>query len=489
MNQTSTPRRLQHTFAILVGAVVLCWPAFYNRYPLLYPDSISYIGDGHLIARALLALHPARLPWMRSPLYSLGIFPFHWARNPWPVVALQGLITAWILWLIVRSLVIRRTTAVYLAILTFLSLFTGLSWVVSWLLPDILGPVLYLSIYLLVFARNTLSRREAALVSCLIIWSTASHLTHLMLGVFLSALLCLLVLVWPTVMRPRAKAVGTVAMLVAAALALQVALTGYLSGSPSLTGKHPPFLMARLLSDGPARELLQTRCGDLQWTICKSVDALPTDSDEFLWGVTSVWTTATPAEAGQIRYEELPLLWATLRAYPGRQVRISLANFWQQLHTFDIEEFGNNPWAESQLNNVMPGSETPYRRGLQSRDLLPTDFFSDLQQMTVGVSLLVLAISLPLCWRRSHIRLLGLSAIVLSAVVANAFLTGVLSVADSRYQVRVIWLLPLLAILVLLRLVEDHRTRAIARRKIEAWYSCSTTTTASPTTSSSTWAN
>lgn len=28
--------------AVLVGAILLSWPAIYNLYPLMYPDSMSY---------------------------------------------------------------------------------------------------------------------------------------------------------------------------------------------------------------------------------------------------------------------------------------------------------------------------------------------------------------------------------------------------------------------------------------------------------------
>jgi hypothetical protein len=42
-------------------------------------------------------------------------------------------------------------------------------------------------------------------------------------------------------------------------------------------------------------------------------------------------------------------------------------------------------------------------------------------------------------------------------VVLNAFLTGVLSIVDERYQCRVIWLIPLLAGVFVLDWLE-HRT-------------------------------
>ena len=44
---------IQRSCAVLAGALFMTWPALYNRYPLLYPDSMSYLEDGRLVARAL----------------------------------------------------------------------------------------------------------------------------------------------------------------------------------------------------------------------------------------------------------------------------------------------------------------------------------------------------------------------------------------------------------------------------------------------------
>jgi len=50
-----------------------------------------------------------------------------------------------------------------------------------------------------------------------------------------------------------------------------------------------------------------------------------------------------------------------------------------------------------------------------------------------------------LLWRRHSPRLAGLSLVVVATVVANALVTGVMSVVDDRYGCRIIWLIPLLA--------------------------------------------
>ena len=80
--------------AVLAGAFLMIWPALYNRYPLLYPDSMSYLEDGPLVARALFQREFSDDYGGRSFIYCLGILPFHRNVTPWPIVALNALLTA-----------------------------------------------------------------------------------------------------------------------------------------------------------------------------------------------------------------------------------------------------------------------------------------------------------------------------------------------------------------------------------------------------------
>src|SRR5258706_9322569 len=130
-----TRRPWANSLAIVAAAFALCWPALYNGFPLVFPDSVNYLHDGRAIVDRLLDAHSAPLGWMRGPLYSLVIYVCHWDRTPWPIVGLQALITAAMLWFVVRSLIMRGRVAIYLGLVGSLSAFTGLGWVVSWILP------------------------------------------------------------------------------------------------------------------------------------------------------------------------------------------------------------------------------------------------------------------------------------------------------------------------------------------------------------------
>jgi hypothetical protein len=448
-------RLIWRGIAVFAGALLMTGPALYNGYPLLFPDSMSYLEDGRLVARAVF-LHKFSADYGgRSFIYCLGILPLHRNVSPWPIVALNALLTAYTIWLAVRSILPRRTVTRYFALVVPLSFLTGLGWFVSLIMPDVYGPVLYLCIYLLVFAPETLSHVERIAVVLMAWWSVASHVTHLMLAVGLCFVLAVPLVFRRRLARSRLRAVGVVAMIVVAAAAAHMALHMYLYGEPSLNGKRPPFLMARVLVDGPGRWYLQQHCGDTKLVICDYFAEIRND-DDFLWKLDGVWQTASPATKEELRREEMPLVLATLRAYPREELSISAAHFWEQLITFGLWDYGPNAWVEEMFDKVLPGVRLRYLRTRQARRALPDDFSSSAQEWTVIASLVLMGTFAPFVFRRRPARLIELSVVVIFVIIANAFVTGVFSNVEDRYQSRVVWLLPLLAILFVLEWL-DHR--------------------------------
>src|ERR1017187_1734000 len=302
------PARIGRGLVAAAGAALFTWPALLNRYPLMSPDSVSYLGDGRGIARALF-LHRLGVSAMRSEFYSLGIFPFHWNVTPWPIVAWQALLTAWVLWLTLRSvlphLAARRFVATFLILVALLSLLTSVSWYVSLPMPDILGPLLYLAMYLLVFARETLSRGERWALSALAFWAITAHSTHLMLGAGICLLLALLLLFHRPLVAGRALAIGALALLLALAVTAQLALHRFLYGHATLNGNHAPYLMARIVADGPGALYLRQHCATFDWAICSSVGHLPDNDDDFLWADGGVWAGADARTQQRLLAEEV----------------------------------------------------------------------------------------------------------------------------------------------------------------------------------------
>ena len=443
--------------AVFTGALLLCWPAFFNRYPLLYPDSITYLADGRAVARALFLHKFSDYYGMRSLLYSLVIQPFHRNVSPWPVVYLQAAVAAYVLWLVVRSLVKDAAISRYLLLVSALSLLTSASWYVSLVMPDVLGPLLYLCAYLLVFAPESLSGGEHGTVVAIAWWAAVSHVTHLVLAAGLCALFALLWMAGRAPARQFLRGTCELALVVTVAAASQMALGAYLFGTPSLGADTPPFLVARLIADGPGRWYLQKHCGELDLALCESVGKLPDNSDDFLWSPGGIWDRATREGDNRIREEEIPFALGVLRTYPRQELGLMASNFWEQLSTFGLWDLAPNEWALENLESALPGKKADYLKGWQANDELPLGFYSELQYWVVAVSLAAIALLLPFLAGRRSLRLLGLALIVLSTLLANALLAGALSNVEDRYQCRVIWLLPLAAGLSMIYWMEVRR--------------------------------
>jgi len=411
---------------------------------------MSYMADGRPVARAVFLHQTSDYYGMRSFIYSLGILPFHWNFSPWPVVALQCLLAAFVVWLVMRAVLPRRSVPCYLGLMFCLSLLTSASWYSSIVLPDILGPLAYLAFFLLVFARDSLSRRERYALYGIAWWGLTAHSTHFMLAAGLCLLVALMLTVERRPLRRIVLPTAEVAAIVLVAALAQLALHGYLYGKPSLNGERPPYLMARIVADGPGRWYLEKNCGHLTWFICGHLDHLADNPDDFLWAPDGIWQTDTDEENKQLVREEMPLVLATMRAYPREQLARSSRNFWDQLNRFGLFDLEPSDWVGAEFGRIMPAAQTGYTRGRQAHNALPLELFSDTQYWVVLACLGLVCLGMVAgfisrIFPHRPVRLLELGVIVLVMPVANGLLTGVLSMPDDRYEARVIWLLPMLA--------------------------------------------
>ncbi len=445
--------------AVLTGALCLSWPAIYNGFPLLYPDSMTYLDSGRKVAGAVFLHRHLTYYGMRSFFYSVAILPFHWNVNPWPVVALQTLLVALVLWLVICSVAGLRARAWFVALMILLSGLTSVSWYSCLILPDVLGPVLYLAVYLLVFARDQLSRAQRWGLAGVVFWGMTAHATHWMLTILLLICLAGWQLLWKGPSRPALRGLAEVSGILGIAVMSQLALHGYLYGKPSLNGERPPFLTARVIADGPGRRFLEEHCAGRNWVVCRYRERMPSDPDAFLWGADGPVQTLPRQELEQMLREEVPFVLATIEAYPREQFVRSASNFWGQLNTFGYDDLDPSSWVLDGFPAVMPAAQAAYERGKQAHDALPRDQFDEIQKWTVWTSLLMIVLLVALLRRRMPPRMVGLAWVIAVTVVGNAALTGTLSMVEDRLQARVEWLVPLYAgLLGMVWVAERRRT-------------------------------
>ena len=111
-----------------------------------------------------------------------------------------------------------------------------------------------------------------------------AHASHLLL-LFLVSTLCAPIY-FLVRRKPGKTAVAPVAVLFAIFFVGLLGEAVFSYATKIIVGVYPvrpPFLMARLIDDGPGARFLQQNCVAKPYTVCRYKDRLPTTAGYFLW--------------------------------------------------------------------------------------------------------------------------------------------------------------------------------------------------------------
>lgn len=451
----ASPERLRPSFWLTVsGSLALLWPVALNWHPYLFWDTYGYFLQGKAYAALLLgALGLAAAPpeaadgligaagrmlaqdaSIRSPTFSLLLYGLAATGGFWLVAALNAL-AAMLTLEIALTRLFRLTATRRLLVLLILLPVSTLPWFASFLMPDLLAGLLILAAATLVFAARALRRWERAYLIGLMVLAASAHGSHLLLG------LGLVVLAWLLAERGH-KVGGALRLILPLLLAVLVLLAcGWVGfGSLSPTPRAPPFLLARSWEDGPVRAYLETRCGHEAWALCSRLQTLPSSAQELLWAREHSYWTMDEATRAAVRSQELAVLVRAVAAYPLLQLEAALRNAGHQLARFGLSDLvlgrGAAVTAEDYTFVYLPASPAA-RHGLWP--------FTVAVYGVTAVSIVTLA---GWSWHQRRHRLMPVLLFVFSGLVLNAILCGALSGPHDRYQARVIWLVPLMALAV-----------------------------------------
>jgi hypothetical protein len=442
--------------AILCGGALFLWPALLNGYPLLFSDT------GGLLA---MAIEPS-MGWDKPWVYGPFLFLLHGRTTLWLAAVGQVLLLSQVLWL-AASAARHWPPARHVALCAALSLLSAAPWVASTLMPDVFAPITVLCVFALAWPER-LSRPARGWLVAVGILAVASHLAHLILA---SACIATAVLVRRRALTPR----STLRLAAPVWAALLVLLLTNLLGNGVL-GVSPygsVFMLARLVADGPAREVVDARCPAAGWHLCAWKGRLPTDSDAFLWAPDSpVWDDG---RYGPVEFapEAARIVRETVRAHPGEVAAAMAMNTARQLPRTDLGDTLGPNYLDltvlPRLQAFFPAAEVArYRASLQVQGQLRATAKPLLWPLRIALLLGLGATAWVLAqWRRDPSGA-GLALLVLVGFVANAFSTGALSHVHDRYQARIAWLLLVPPLVTLPRAQPLRAAAARASRSREA---------------------
>ncbi len=358
----------------------------------------------------------------RSPFYGVLLHGAYLFTTLWGLAALQSFLAAWVIYLLWRTMAPRAPAWSYLAMVAVAAVGTSISFYTTFAMPDIFAGVGGAAVVLILAQGDRLKKLEIAGLWAVCVYAMAIHKSHWGTGLAVAAgggvLLRILGLPTQSVVR-RGLLVFSAAVVAWAAGAIfnQV----YEDRMGHKLG-HPPFVMARVLADGPGRDYLRSVCippgqGGVQpYTLCSFQKNVSNSTDLILWSdrkKLGVFNIASWDQRNGLENEEMRFVVGTARFDPMGQLSASLWDWGQQLVAYQVDDPLRNPsaylrgryWPTTVLPKLIPNFQACRPPG-DCRPPFNYQILADWHGTVLAVSLLLLAWRLSLkdvrqsLWRR-----------------------------------------------------------------------------------------
>jgi hypothetical protein len=476
----------------------LLWPAIYNGEPFYFSDTTAYVRGADA---AFQKFTGASTPWSqesataadigdkgsadsapplrgftsvkdktvlsgRSVYYGALLYIGDRLGGFWVTVLSQALLIILSMAVFLRTIKIPLG-AQFMLTVVLLAAVTSVAFYASFLMPDLFAAVTILGCATLLASNDVRPTHEYVLWFFLVSASLAFHSSHVVLagGMLLVGLIQeILGRSWP-----NWRGLVTIVACLVAALAAE-ALFGWgvkrAVGAPPM---RPPFLMARLIDDGPGYTYLKESCPQSGFEVCNYLDRLPLKADQFIWAryyfdssKPGVFADASPEVRRRLSDEQTRFALAVLVHEPGAVLLASSENVLLQLATQQLSEFDQaNVDGRRFEKKLPPQYRAQYRSSAAYRGTVPADAYSIINPFAFWLSALTLLVIVLTPRVRRLFAPLQLRAIGLlgAGVIVNAAVCGIMSGPHGRYEARVSWLIPFAAIVVLLQLLRLRRSR------------------------------
>jgi hypothetical protein len=278
-------------------------------------------------------------------------------------------------------------------------------------------------------------------------YSVLAHSTNLMLCVAL-LVVCAAWRAW------RKDSVNPQALIGVAACVLvgflgQLAFNQAVKATTGHPPVRPPFIAMRLIADGPGYAYLQKHCPDERIIYCRALSHPRLPSDTLLWSSdpkTSLFRGLTPDEQRASAAEQKKFAAAVIAERPLDVIAAAARNSAVQLLSLDLVNFNYSDENRERFEKTIPAQSLNAMKQTRAYNgRMPTALAA---AGTALLSVASLAFLLPLVARNGKAErqpLRGYCLCIVAAILINAAICGALSGPKGRYQMRLIWILPVVA--------------------------------------------
>jgi hypothetical protein len=212
-----------------------------------------------------------------------------------------------------------------------------------------------------------------------------------------------------------------------------------------------------MAENGILTQFLSENCEGNPYRLCDSIDAIPPDTNDFLWEATSpLYTKYASWGDAKEEFQDIILQSLSQPKYLLRHLIEAFKNVGRQLCFFDVGD-GNIPFVGDtelyqRIKKYVPSEQVMYSQSKQSQGRMTQQVLKGLNTWYRGVvfvSLLVWGGLVYRFWRRLSGRLGLFIALMALAVFLNSAVNASLVVIADRFGAKMIWMLLLMACLLL----------------------------------------
>ena len=446
-NNHNWKRRLIAQIPWLIAGILLCWPAFYNGFPLVYSDSGTYINSSFEL-----------LPPPDRPIgYGYFIHIVTWKASLWPIVIAQGLLLSALIRQVLRIMLPNAKPIVFGVIMAILTIFSSLPWFVSQIMPDVFAAVLILGMALMVFAEKNravfIFGTLAVFLGCIV--HTGFIFLALVLGILLS-LVYFIRLPFRSFLRKSGMLFLPIFVAIMFIMTNQ-AINGH-GFRLSRTGNL--FLLGRLADAELLEPFMAQQCATNKYTFCEDEWTRSAVLDDILWNPnTSVvqkygaWEKADSTVAAVI---------SDFFSKPKNQLDFALSgikNGFKQLQMVAIGDgIGPQGWEDAPSIAIrwrIPRHIDAFFAARQQKGTLMIPFLQNVQKPIMYVSFGLLCLILLITWKSSKM-LRNVSIFLIISLIMHAFVNATLAAAVDRYQARISWIVFFVALVLVGELLSSR---------------------------------
>ncbi|MDR3681279.1 MAG: hypothetical protein P4L41_15040 [Flavipsychrobacter sp.] len=448
------PASKYNTLCILcITTLGIMFMAFYNGYPLVSPDTGTYIDTAFNFY----------MPPDRPPFYGMFLRISSLSVSLWYSVFAQSFILAFLLYRL-SGLVYGNQWSIKLYTTGFIMIlaFTYISWVSSFLMADTFTPILLLAMVLYLYRDTPLA---TLIYLPLIAAATLMHNSHFVI----TLLFAFFILVMAINKRSGALAGKGMALLSVSICCYLLICSMNLLNHKKFTfasGSHV-FMMGRLAETGILNTYLGDHCATEKYKLCSYVNVIPGDAGTFIWDPNSPFYKTGGWDSSALEYNHIIHHIFTQPKYVVMFVAKSATSTLRQLSQINIPE---KPTLQGKGSGIWVGvtryfhhEEKEYLASKQNFNVL------DVNGLNFIYGLFLVASSIFAVWyindSPDHKQIKNIYFAIIILIVLNAFATATFGNVLDRLQNRVFWLLPALNAMLLARYL--YEVSGIEKRTVK----------------------